>query len=111
MTDRLYLREMDKQTLLQLLTRYLPTASAWVYGSRITGQAHAASDLDIVLRSADLSPIPILEMEDFLDALRESNIPILVEARDWTRLPESFHEEILNDYVVLKEGNSEGKAA
>jgi predicted nucleotidyltransferase len=111
MTDRLYLREKDKQALLQLLTRHLPTVSAWVYGSRITGQAHEASDLDIVLRSADLSPIPILEMEDFLEALRESSIPILVEARDWARLPKSFHEEILNDYVVLKEGYSEGTAA
>jgi predicted nucleotidyltransferase len=111
MTDRLYLREKDKQTLLQLLAQYLPTVSVWAYGSRITGQAHEASDLDIVLRSADLSPISIDTLEDFLEALRESNIPILVEARDWARLPKFFHEEILNDYVVLKAGYSEGKAA
>lgn len=104
MTDRLYLREKDKQALLQLLDRYLPTVTVWVYGSRITGQAHDTSDLDIILRSTDLSRIPISELEDFLEALRESNIPILVEARDWARLPTSFHQEILNDYVVLKEG-------
>ena len=33
--------------------------------------------------------------------MRESTIPFLVEARDWSRLPESFHREIERDYVVL----------
>jgi uncharacterized protein len=111
MNNSLFLREKDKQQLLQLLTDYLPDVSAWAYGSRVHGEAHDASDLDIVLRSADLSPIPILALEDFLEALRESTIPILVEARDWARLPVSFYEEILKKYVVLKNGEdlSEGK--
>lgn len=101
MTTVLMMRDKDKRQLMQLLARYLPKVSAWAYGSRVSGDAHDASDLDIVLRSADLSPIPIAELEDFLDALRDSTIPILVEARDWARLPESFHQEILKAYVVL----------
>jgi predicted nucleotidyltransferase len=103
----LYLRDQDKQKLLQLLTDYLPTVTAWAYGSRVNGDAHDASDLDIVLRSVDLSPIPDNVLEDFLEALRESTIPILVEARDWARLPAGFHEEVLKKYVVLEAGNSE----
>ena len=110
MNNPLFLREEDKQQLLQLLADYLPDVSAWAYGSRVNGDAHDASDLDIVLRSADLSPIPILALEDFLEALRESTIPILVEARDWARLPESFHEEILKKFVVLKNGECLNKA-
>lgn len=104
MTNTLFLREKDKQQLLQLLADYLPNVSAWAYGSRVNGNAHDASDLDIVLRSADLTPIPVSALEDFLEALKESTIPILIEARDWARLPESFHEEILKKYVVLKNG-------
>ncbi len=99
----LFLRDKDRQKLLDLLGHYLPTVDAWAYGSRVNGDAHDASDLDLVLRSADLSPIPIEQLVDFLDALRESTIPILVEARDWARLPTSFHEQILKQYVVLKD--------
>lgn len=74
--------------------------------SRINGEAHDASDLDLVLRSADLSQIPFEPLDDFLEAVRESNIPILVEARDWARLPESFHREVLKKYYVLRDGES-----
>ncbi len=103
MINTLYLRKKDKQQLLQLLAAYLPDVTVWAYGSRINGGAHDTSDLDIVLRSADLSPIPAMELENFLEAVRDSNIPILIEARDWARLPESFHREILKNYVVLKD--------
>ncbi len=102
--DSPFLRDKDKQQLLDLLDHYLPTVDAWAYGSRVNGEAHDASDLDLVLRSADLSPIPIEQLVDFLDALRESSIPIIVEARDWARLPPSFHPQIMKKYVVLKKG-------
>jgi len=102
----LYLREQDKAVLLTLLARYLPDVSAWVYGSRINGTAHEASDLDIVLRSGDLSPIDYWALEDFIEAVKNSTIPILVEARDWARLPLSFHQEILKNYVVLREAEN-----
>ncbi|MEI7795357.1 MAG: nucleotidyltransferase domain-containing protein [Methylococcaceae bacterium] len=100
--SKLYLRDKDKQRLLKLLVDYLPNVTAWAYGSRVKGEAHEASDLDLVLRSTDLGRIPIDALEDFLQALNDSNIPILVEARDWARLPVSFHEEILKNYVVLE---------
>ena len=100
----IFLRDKDREKLLRLLADYLPNVSAWAYDSRVNGEAHDASDLDLVLRSADLSPIPLMELEAFLDAVRESTIPILIEARDWARLPQAFHAQILKKYVVLKEG-------
>ena len=39
-----------------------------------------------------------------LEAIEKSNIPILVQAHDWAKLPESFHREIERDHVVLQEG-------
>ncbi len=103
--SQLILRRQDRRRLLELLTTHLPSITAWAYGSRVNGSAHAASDLDLVLRSADLSPIPFEPLDDFLQALRESNIPILIEARDWARLPTVFHQEILDDYVVVRTGD------
>ena len=41
---------------------------------------------------------------DLLEAIEKSTIPILVQAHDWARLPESFHREIERDYVVVQEG-------
>lgn len=106
MSKQLYLREKDKQQLQRLLTDYLPDVTAWVYGSRINGTAHEASDLDLVLRSKDLTPIDYWVLDEFIEAVKNSNIPILVEARDWARLPNSFHQEILKHYVVLKEADN-----
>ncbi len=100
---QLYLRDKDKEKLFRLFAEHLPQVTAWAYGSRGDGGAHEASDLDLVLRSPDLSPIPYDNLEAFWEAVRESTIPILIEARDWARLPGSFHEEILRDYVVLRE--------
>jgi predicted nucleotidyltransferase len=99
----LFLREKDRLRILDLLSQHLPEVTAWAYGSQVNGGAHGGSDLDIVLRSPDLSPIPLGDLQDFVEALRESNIPILVEARDWARLPEYFQGEILRGYVVLKD--------
>lgn len=107
MNNQLLLRNKDQQQLLQLLAQHVPNATAWMYGSRVNGDAHDASDLDIVLRSPDLSPIPILALEDFLQALKDSTIPILIEVRDWARLPTSFHQEILKNYVVLNEASKD----
>lgn len=105
--NTLYLREQDRSRLVDLLARHLPTVTAWAYGSRVNGDAHEASDLDLVLRSANLEPIPWETLERFREAARESNIPILIEARDWARLPAAFHAEILKGYVVLREGEME----
>jgi predicted nucleotidyltransferase len=102
----LMLREQDRTHLLALLAEHLPTVTAWAYGSRVNGDAHEASDLDLVLRSTDLSPIPMDALANFKDALVNSNIPILVEARDWARLPASFHAEISKQYFSLAEKTS-----
>ena len=84
------------------MRRHLPDVEVWAYGSRVNGRSHDGSDLDLVLRGPGLEQIPIDQLVDFEEAVRESNIPFLVEARDWTRLPKRFHREIERDYVVWK---------
>ena len=101
MADRLHLKPKHRQVLEALLREHLPDVEVWAYGSRVSGHSHDGSDLDLVLRGPGLKEIPIGQLGDFEEAVRESSIPFLVEARDWARLPERFHREIERDHVVL----------
>ena len=104
MTDRLDLPFRYRRELEALLREHVPDTEVWAYGSRVTGESHPASDLDLVLRGPSLERLGH-GFSDFLEALEESNIPILVQAHDWARLPESFHREIERDYVVVQNRN------
>ena len=92
----------------ELLEERLPGVEVWAYGSRVSGRSHDASDLDLVLRSPGLQPIPARELAAFTEALRDSNIPFLVDAHDWARLPDMFQREIKREHVVLAEGKAGG---
>ena len=101
MTDKLDLPCRYLDQLEALLREHVPDAEVWAYGSRVTGKSHDGSDLDLVLRSPTLEPLAE-GFFDLLEAIEKSNIPILVQAHDWARLPESFHREIEREYVVVQ---------
>ena len=86
-----------------ILRAHLPGVEVWAYGSRANGRSHEGSDLDLVLRGPALEPLGDGYL-DLIEALEKSNIPILVQAHDWARLPESFHREIELGYVVVQSG-------
>ena len=106
MTDRLHLLPKHRRALEALLRQHLSDVEVWAYGSRVNGRSHDGSDLDLVLRGPGLKEIPDDWLGDFEEAVRESNIPFLVEARDWARLPKRFHGEIEREYVVLVQGRT-----
>ena len=101
MTERLDLPGRYRRQIEALLRACLPEVEAWAYGSRVNGRSHPGSDLDLALRTPTLEPIPDALLREFTAALERSNIPILVQAHDWARLPESFHREIERNHVVL----------
>ena len=104
MTDRLNLPLRYRCILEALLREHVPNAEVWAYGSRIAGESHEGSDLDLVVRGPKLKPLGDGFFQ-LLEAIESSNIPILVQAHDWASLPESFHEEIEKEYVTLQEGS------
>lgn len=108
MADRLHLLSKHRRVLETLLQKHLPEVEVWAYGSRVNGRSHDGSDLDLALRGPDLNEIPMGKLREFEEAVRESNIPFLVEARDWACLPERFHREIERDHVVLPGRDPEG---
>ena len=101
MTDQLHIRPKHLKQVRAILQRYIPGIEVWAYGSRVSGRSHDGSDLDLALRAPGLTKIPLKKLGDLSDAFRESNIPFLIEARDWSRLPDTFHKEIARDYIVL----------
>ena len=103
MTDRLSLPSRYRRMMEDLLREHVPDAEVWAYGSRVNGESHEGSDLDLVVRGPMLEPLGV-EFIDLVEALRESNIPILVQAHDWAHLPDGFHREIERDYVVVQMG-------
>ena len=103
MADHLHLHLRHRRVLVALLREHLPDVEVWAYGSRVTGRSHDGSDLDLVLRGPGLKELPADRLASFEEAVRESHIPFLVEARDWARLPERFHREIERTSVVFGE--------
>ena len=96
------IREQDKQEIITLALKTLKhPCKIWAYGSRVSGEAHDTSDLDMVLISKDGSKIDKSDFIDFTQALQNSNIPILTQVLDWQRIPESFHQNILNNHEEM----------
>lgn len=94
--------------IIALLESHLPGVEVWAYGSRVNGRSHDGSDLDLALRGPGLKQISLGELAAFVEALRESSIPFLVEARDWMHLPERFQQEIERNHVVLNRERMRG---
>ncbi len=95
------LRNKDQETLLGIFSTTDISLEVWAYGSRVTGEAHEGSDLDLVIRSYNLQKLPLDVLQELKEKIQESNIPIVVELFDWARLPESFHGNINAQHEVL----------
>ena len=106
MSRKLHLADRHRTVVEALLAEYLPEVAVWAYGSRVNGRSHDGSDLDLVLRSPDLSPIEPARLAAITEAFRESNLPFLVDVHDYARLPGSFQDEIDLGHVVMTVGNA-----
>ncbi len=67
----LQLREKDRRTLKTVLARFPEIRHAWVFGSRATGSARRASDIDLAIEAPDMSPA---RWHDLLGALEQAPI-------------------------------------
>ena len=100
--QKLDIRPAHLVLLRELLRQHLPHTEVWAYGSRVNGDGHEASDLDLVVRQPHDLKHETAELGEMLEAFSESNLPIRVDMVDWARIPASFHEEIEFAYVVVQ---------
>ena len=101
MAKEVHLQPRHRRLIEGLARRHLPGADIWAYGSRVNGESHDGSDLDLVLRGVGLAEVPATQVAMFEEALRESTLPFLVDVHDWARLPDSFHRRIERGYAVV----------
>ena len=87
--------------LQRILRKWTTGFDVLAYGSRVTGQSHAASDLDLALRNSADPQKKFSSLVELKEDLRESNLPMQVDVMDWARIPKSFHASIEAAHVVL----------
>jgi predicted nucleotidyltransferase len=85
----------------KLLSQYVLNMTVWAYGSRVNGQSHEGSDLDLVILDPHDFSRPQKNLEDLRAAFSESGLPILVDILDRARISVSFQEEIKKSHVVI----------
>lgn len=87
--------------VIECIKLHVPSYQVLAYGSRVKGTAHSASDLDLVIRNMRNSTQQVENFYDFKEALSESNLPILVDVLDWSKIPESFKQEIEANHIQI----------
>ena len=102
--ERLDMQARHLALLRELLHQLLPQVEVWAYGSRVNGDGHEASDLDLVVRQPADPKQGTPALWEVKEALVESNLPIRVDVVDWAHIPASFHREIERAYVVVQAG-------
>lgn len=95
--NKLHVPDKYLQTVLAVLEEHVPGAAVWAFGSRVSGDCHAGSDLDLVVIGAAPKNVSRLKA-----GFQESSIPFLVDVLRWESIPDYFQEEIRQEYVVLK---------
>lgn len=96
--DKLFIKEKYLKELLSIFENYCPQAEIWAYGSRVKGNAHEGSDLDLVIKTFGNSKKNIAELKELLC---NSNIPFLIDIFEFDKLPESFQKEIEKQHIVI----------
>ncbi|WGE31446.1 nucleotidyltransferase domain-containing protein [Actinobacillus genomosp. 2] len=94
--EKLAVKPKHLSVILQILAENVPLAEVWAYGSRVNGNGHEGSDLDLVVKGeADLAQLR--------KAFQSSLLPMLVDIHLWEQIPSNFHTNIQANYVVLQE--------
>lgn len=98
---QLNLNQVHLDQVKAILEKNAPDLEAWAYGSRVNGNNHDASDVDLVIRNPQDLQKPIDHFAQLKQAFIDSDLPVIVDLMDWACLPESYHEEIRKQHVGI----------
>ena len=90
----------QRKEVAALLQRYLPDTEVWAYGSRVKFTAKPHSDLDMVAFAAKEQSQAVANLRE---AFAESYLPFRVDLFVWDEVPEGFHGNIEEAWVVVQE--------
>ncbi|MBS4026156.1 MAG: nucleotidyltransferase domain-containing protein [Clostridia bacterium] len=94
------LSKNDLQIVKTIFKNHVPNFEVFVFGSRVNGNIHDHSDLDIALKGPD--KIDLLLLADIKDEFQNSDVPFRVDIIDFNRVSPEFQKVILNNHFLLK---------
>jgi predicted nucleotidyltransferase len=94
----IFIDEKSLEKIRLIIRQTYPDAVVWAYGSRVGGNAHESSDLDLVVKDFGQEYYDITELKE---AFKESNIPFLIDISEFDSQPLSFQKEIERKYAVV----------
>lgn len=103
--SKLDIKPDDLQLVKRILQQHAPDLEVWAYGSRVKGQSHDASDLDLVLRNPKNLEKPAAGLARLKQVFTDSNLPFLIDVMDWANLPPDYQREIMKQHVSIKTDN------
>lgn len=83
-----------------ILGRVVPGAEVRAFGSRVTGKAVAASDLDLAV--FDAGPLSFRRLRELEESFEESDLPVRVDVVDGARLSPAFLQIVDRASVVVQ---------
>jgi len=88
------------ETIGGILDEHVPGCEVRVFGSRVSGEAHKYSDLDLAIKCP--KPLTSEVMQALMDAFSESDLPILVDVSDWHELSEGMRNRIERQHEIIR---------
>lgn len=92
------LQQKDLKIVQRILSAHLPGRPVFVFGSRTTGRAGRASDLDLAVGGSDLT---IREHALIDEAFEESDLPMCVDIVPLAQAKGVFRKRIESEWVPL----------
>lgn len=96
--NNIFIKTYQQKILTDIFDEYCPNAEIWAYGSRVGGDAHSGSDLDLTIKSFNDENCSIVELRR---RITDSDIPFFVDINMFDSLPDSFKQEVMKNYVVF----------
>ena len=84
----------------EILRRHVPDREVWAFGSRATGMAKDASDLDLAVWGNQ--PLDFGALASLRDDFSESSLPYRVDVVDGATVTEEFRRIIEQGHVLVQ---------
>ena len=96
--NKIFIKPQHLQMLIYIFNSYCPKAEIWAYGSRVGGDAHEGSDLDLAVKNFNDENKNIFDLKNLISG---SDIPFLTDVLEYDSIPPSFQKEIEKNYIVI----------
>ncbi len=94
------LTSAQRQTIADILQRFVPDCEARAFGSRVRGAAKPYSDLDLAI--VGKTKLPFKKLAALRIAFEESDLPFRVDVLDWHSISPEFQKAIEQNYETIR---------